>query len=376
MGRYDNIRPYNDDEVNHYVRLLIKDDVFKGVLEKIFDGNTPKVEHTCQQLSQVTNRKDLQYHFMRPIINDWIINKTTDGITISGLDKLDKSKGYLFISNHRDIILDSAILNVMMVGQGMDSTEIAIGDNLLIYDWIHNLVKLNGAFEVRRNLPVRELLAASKLMSEYIRERISEKNISVWIAQREGRTKDGNDQTQHALLKMLNLSNNKDFTSGFEELNIVPLAISYEREPCGISKVDELYKKETEGFEKTQKDDLMSMVYGLTRPKGGVHFSFGAPIDARSVIDSSANASTNIKLLADAIDTQIYKNYHLYPYNYLAADMLRGKNEYADKVDKGAKDKFNEMLNDLVETIGSGDGERQKEMFLQMYANPLFNKEK
>ncbi len=376
MGRYDNIRPYNDDEVNHYVRLLIKDDVFKGVLEKIFDGNTPKVEHTCQQLSQVTNRKDLQYHFMRPIINDWIINKTTDGITISGLDKLDKSKGYLFISNHRDIILDSAILNVMMVGQGMDSTEIAIGDNLLIYDWIHNLVKLNGAFEVRRNLPARELLVASKLMSEYIRERISEKNISVWIAQREGRTKDGNDQTQHALLKMLNLSNNKDFASGFEELNIVPLAISYEREPCGISKVDELYKKETEGFEKTQKDDLMSMVYGLTRPKGGVHFSFGAPIDARSVIDSSANANTNIKLLADAIDTQIYKNYHLYPYNYLAADMLRGKNEYADKVDKGARDKFNEMLNDLVETIGSGDGERQKEMFLQMYANPLFNKEK
>jgi 1-acyl-sn-glycerol-3-phosphate acyltransferase len=199
-------------------------------------------------------------------------------LTSSGLENLDKSKSYLFISNHRDIILDSAMLNYLIVLEGMNTTEIAIGNNLLIENWIEYAVKLNRAFVVRRNLPAREMLMASKKLSEYIRRNITKKNNSVWIAQREGRTKDGFDKTQIALLKMLNLSNINEFGEGFKELQIVPISISYEIEPCGISKVNELYKKNTEGFEKTQEDDLRSMGHGLVNPKGRVHFAFGKPI--------------------------------------------------------------------------------------------------
>ncbi|MFV0365788.1 MAG: 1-acyl-sn-glycerol-3-phosphate acyltransferase [Mangrovibacterium sp.] len=376
MGTYNDIRPYHDSEVNDYIQKLLKDEAFIGVMYHVLNGDKAKVEATSAMLSQVQTRYEFQMKFICPLIEQWIIDRTTSGVTSSGLEKLDQSKGYLFISNHRDIILDSAIMNYLMAKSGLDTTEIAIGDNLLIYDWILHLVKLNGAFEVKRNLPARELLVASKKMSAYIRERISKEQISVWIAQREGRTKDGNDQTQQALLKMFNLSNSKDFVSGFEELNIVPLSISYEREPCGISKVEELYKKEVDGgFQKTKKDDLMSMALGLIRPKGRVHFSFGTPIEVAKVIGDSDNTNANLKLLTDAIDKEIHSNYKLFPYNYLAADMLRGETKYADKVDEASRQKFNELLHDLVKTIGEGNAELQKQMFINMYAQPVINHE-
>ncbi len=376
MGCYDDIRPYNDDEINHYVNLLLNDSAFLKVLSSIYEGDNEKLNQSINLLSKFNTRHDFQHNFIGPLIKSWIIKRTTNGLTHNGLDKLDKSKGYIFISNHRDIILDSAIMNFLMINENRDTTEIAIGDNLLIYDWIHYLAKMNGAFEVKRNLPGREFFLASKNMSSYIRERITEHNISVWIAQREGRTKNGNDQTQVALIKMLGMSNDKDFVAGFNELNIVPLSISYEREPCGISKVEELYKKETEGFVKTQKDDLMSMVFGLTRPKGRVHFSFGEPLDVKEIIGESSNANENLRLIAESIDNQIYNNYKLFPFNYLAADMLSGNDKYKHEVDNASREKFNEMLNDLVETIGAGDAKRQQQLFLEMYAAPLFNKNK
>ncbi|HKJ40830.1 MAG TPA: 1-acyl-sn-glycerol-3-phosphate acyltransferase [Sunxiuqinia sp.] len=373
---YDDIRPYEDHEVNHYINLLLKDEIFQEVLQFIFHDEK-KMQEAKKMLSGIQTVNELQMTFMLSLVKDWIIDKTTSGITWSGLDTLDKSKSYLFISNHRDIILDSALLNYIIVAAGMNTTEVAIGNNLLIYDWIVHAVKLNRAFVVRRNLPARELLAASKKLSQYIREAIIKRNRSVWIAQREGRTKDGNDQTQQALLKMLNLSNKKDFVEGFKELQIVPLSISYEREPCGISKVEELYKRESEGFEKTQKDDLKSMAFGLTRPKGRVHFSFGKPVDAPLAEFAKAdNMNESIQQLANYIDLRIYKNYKLWPNNYLAADLLTGGNNHSDKVENATREKFTELLHDLVETIGNGDPKRQQELFLQMYANPLVNAEK
>lgn len=377
MGTYKNIRPYNDSEINEHIQLLLQDEAFIKVMHHVLDGDAQRVAETSKVLSQVQTRHELQLKFIRPLIDEWIIKRSTSGVTFSGLDKLDKTKGYLFVSNHRDIILDSAIMNFLIAQEGLDTTEIAIGDNLLIYDWILHLVKLNGAFEVKRNLPVRELLLASQHMSAYIRERITKENISIWIAQREGRTKDGNDKTQTALLKMFNLSNKESMISGFKELNIVPLAISYEREPCGISKVEELYKKKTEeGYSKTQKDDLMSMIIGLIKPKGRVHFSFGNPIDVEQVLGNETNNNTCLKLIGDAIDREIYSNYQLYPYNYLAADLLRGDNKHAHLIDEISKVKFAEMLEDLVKTIGYGDAELQKQMFTEMYAQAVFNKEK
>ncbi|WP_299583748.1 glycerol acyltransferase [uncultured Sunxiuqinia sp.] len=373
---YDDIRPYDDHEVNHYINVLLKDNVFQQVLQFIFHDEKER-EAAKQMLSKIESVEELQKTFMYTLIKDWIIDKTTSGISWSGLDRLDLSKSYLFISNHRDIILDSAILNYIIVNAGMNTTEVAIGNNLLIYDWIVHAVKLNRAFVVKRNLPARELLVASKKLSNYIREAVTKRNRSVWIAQREGRTKDGFDQTQQALLKMLNLSNDKSFVEGFRELQIVPLSISYEREPCGISKVEELYKRECSGFEKTQADDMKSMAFGLTRPKGRVHFAFGKPIDAP--LDEFAKAETvneSIQQLASYIDLRIYRNYKLWPNNYLAADLLNGKTEHADKVDDATREKFSELLEDLVKTIGEGDPKRQQELFMQMYANPVLNAEK
>jgi len=370
---FDDIRPFDDSEVNHYLGLLLQDEGFQHILQFIFKDQA-KIDQIKLLLAHVHTIKDLQFKFVYQLVEDLILKKSTDGLTSSGLDLLDKNTSYLFISNHRDIILDSAIMNFLIVLEGMNTTEIAIGNNLLIEKWIEYTVKLNRAFVVRRNLPVRELLMASKKLSEYIRRDITQKHTSVWIAQREGRTKDGNDKTQLALLKMLNLSNIQEVGEGFKELRIVPLSISYEIEPCGISKVAELYKKQTEGFEKTQEDDLRSMGEGLVRPKGHVHFGFGEPITSQiDLICKEETISNQIEKLAEIIDAKIYSNFKLWPNNYIAEDILNKTSNNLDQYTAEQFDRFAVMLDEAVETI-PGDKEVIRTMFLQMYVNPLINK--
>jgi len=372
---FDDIRPFDDSEVNHYLGLLLQDESFQHILQFSFKDQA-KIDQIKALLSHVYTVKDLQLKFVYQMVEDLILKKSTHGLTSSGLDKLDKNASYLFISNHRDIILDSALMNYLIVLEGMNTTEIAIGNNLLIEKWIEYTVKLNRAFVVRRNLPSRELLMASKKLSEYIRRDITRKNTSVWIAQREGRTKDGNDKTQLALLKMLNLSNINEVGEGFKELRIVPLSISYEIEPCGISKVAELYKKQTEGFEKTQEDDLRSMGEGLVRPKGHVHFGFGEPITNQiDLIDKEEPISNQIEKLAEIIDGKIYNSFKLWPNNYIAEDILNKTSNNLDQYTAEQFDSFAAMLDEAVETI-PGDKEVIRLMFLQMYINPLINKRK
>jgi 1-acyl-sn-glycerol-3-phosphate acyltransferase len=372
---FDDIRPYNDSEVDEHIQLLLEDQYFQHILDLIFK-NPEKIEQAKLVLSHIHTVKDLQYKFMYQLIEDLILKTSTDGLTSSGLENLDKNKSYLFISNHRDIILDSAFLNYLIVLKGMNTTEIAIGNNLLIGKWIEYAVKLNRAFVVRRNLPSRELLMASKKLSEYIRRDITIKNNSVWIAQREGRTKDGNDKTQVALLKMLNLSNINEFKDGFKELQIVPLSLSYEIEPCGISKVEELYKRQTEGFEKTQEDDLRSMGHGLFNPKGRVHFAFGEPInDQIDLFAQEVTVGEQIEKLADYIDKQIYSNFKLWPNNYIAEDLLNKSTDNSNHYTKEQYNKFCTMVEEVLSKI-SGDAETIRSMFLQMYVNPLINQRK
>lgn len=372
---FDDIRPFNDSEVDNYIQLLLQDAYFMHVLEFIFKV-PEKINQVKAMLSQIHTIKDLQHIFMYKLIEDLILKPSTDGLTSSGLENLEKDKSYLFISNHRDIILDSALLNYLIVLKGMNTTEVAIGNNLLIENWIEYAVKLNRAFVVRRNLPVRELLMASKKLSEYIRRDIKLQNTSVWIAQREGRTKDGNDKTQTALLKMLNLSNINEFSEGFKELRIVPLSISYEIEPCGTSKVEEIYKRKTEGYEKTPKDDLRSMGHGLVNPKGRVHFAFGKPLDGE--IDLFAQETTlgeQIERLGDHIDQQIYLNFKLWPNNYVACDLLNESTAHSKHYTKEEYNNFVALLEKALSEI-EGDKDTIRSMFLQMYANPVINKKK
>jgi hypothetical protein len=370
---FDDIRPFDDSEVSHYLQLLLEDKCFDHILQYIFQDK----EHIVQvknALSNIQTIKELQIGFMYKLIEELILKKSTDGLSASGLEGLDKSASYLFISNHRDIVLDSALMNYLIVREGMNTTEIAIGNNLLIEKWIEYAVKLNRAFVVRRNLPVRELLVASKKLSEYIRRDITEKNTSVWIAQREGRTKDGNDKTQSALLKMLNLSNTREIGEGFKELKIVPLSISYEIEPCGFSKVLEIYKKRTEGYEKTQEDDLRSMGEGLLRPKGRVHFGFGQPIDASiDLIDIHEPVHNQIEAISEIIDQRIYSSFKLWPNNFIADDILNNTKANSEEYTPEQFDKFSAMLAEAVESI-PGDKDVIRTMFLQMYVNPIINK--
>lgn len=369
---FDDIRPYTDKEVKEKVRLMVKDPVFDRVLMHLFKVR-PKVEIVKLQLRNMRSIKQLQGSFVYDLLR-WIINKTSDGLSYKGLENLDKTKPYLFISNHRDIILDAALLNYMIFESGMNTTQIAIGNNLLLYEWITHAVKLNRSFIINRDKTARELLESSKKVSHYIRKSITEDNLSVWIAQREGRTKDGNDKTQLSVLKMLNMSNNKDFAEGVNELNIVPVSISYEIEPCGLAKMKELIKKEHYKQMKTSKDDLKSMSMGMFNPKGRMRFVFGKPIQLENSESKTADQKNQlVKQLANEIDRQIYLNYKLWPNNYIAYDLLTQEDDFRNKYTPEEKKNFEMMIQQAMIHIDFPITDI-RERFLKVYANPVINK--
>jgi 1-acyl-sn-glycerol-3-phosphate acyltransferase len=371
---FDDIRPYTDKEVREKIKTMVKDPAFERVLMYLFK-NRPKVEMVKLQLRMIRKIKQLQGTFVYDLLR-WIINKTSDGLQCMGLDKLDKTKPYLFISNHRDIILDAALLNYLIFEKGMNTTQIAIGNNLLLYEWIEHAVKLNRAFIIKRNLPPRELMEASQKVSAFIRKSITEDNLSVWIAQREGRTKDGFDKTQESMLKMLNMSNKKSFSEGFKELNIVPVSISYEIEPCGLAKMKELIKKEHYGQKKTDKDDLKSMSMGMFNPKGRMRFSFGQSIEVNfDEAKTKEQQNQQIKELAEMIDNQIYANFKLWPNNFIAYDMLMPEPKFKHKYTSHEKKVFKTMLDQAMIFIDFPITDIQ-ERFLKMYANAVINKMK
>ncbi len=371
ISEFDDIRPYNNDEIAEKINIVLNDPVFDEVLAYLY--KTPKViEKTRRQLLKITTVEQLQATFVKHLV-ELIVHSTTKGLTCSGLEHLDKSKAYLFISNHRDIILDAAFLNYLIHTNGMNTTQIAIGDNLLIYDWIIHAVKLNRAFVVKRNIGSRELFEASKKLSYYIRGSIVENNTSVWIAQREGRTKDGDDKTQLALLKMLNMSNEKSLAEGFGELTIIPLSISYEIEPCGICKVEELIKRKLGSYEKTKEDDLKNMEQGIFKPKGRVHFSFGRPI-LSSFLQNNNHLSANefIQELAIRIDHRIHQYYKLWPYNYVAYELMYGAGEFVDQYSATDMAEFKKMIEEVKEAISNNQEEAARK-FIKMYARPVEN---
>jgi 1-acyl-sn-glycerol-3-phosphate acyltransferase len=371
---FDDIRPYNDKEVKSKIALMLKDPVFDEVLSHVFKF-IPVVEMVKLQLRMIRNTKQLQGTFVYDLLRT-VINKSSNGLSCSGIENLDKKKPYLFISNHRDIVLDAALLNFLIFEKGMNTTLIAIGNNLMLYNWIEHAVKLNRAFIIKRNLPPREILEASLKVSHFIRKSIVDDKLSVWIAQREGRTKDGFDKTQVSVLKMLNMSNTKSISEGYKELNIVPVAISYEIEPCGLAKIRELIKKEHYGQKKTSKDDLKSMSMGMFNPKGRMRFSFGKPIEIDMEDGNSKSKELQNKVaqeIAEKIDHQIYSNYKLWPNNYIAYDMLMQEHRFKSKYTHAEEKKFEIMVEQAMVHIDFPITDIQ-ERFLKLYATPVINK--
>ncbi len=373
---FDDIRPYRNDEFSTILSRLLNDAAFNNVLKNLFREEA-ELEQMKAGLRLTKSIEVFQDKFVVPLINR-ILAASSKGLTMKGLEEFDKNSRYLFISNHRDIILDSALMNVEMHASGFRSTEIAIGSNLLIFPWINDLVRINRSFIVKRNIPVKEMLVSSRHLSSYIRQLITRGADSVWIAQREGRAKDGNDCTQPALLKMLNMSNGNGFFQGFKELRIVPMAISYEIEPCGNEKVLELKKRQADpNFQKTEKDDLMSMVSGLSNQKGRIHIQFGKQIDEEILHHIADEQGTNerLKMLAEQIDKEIYRNYRLFPNNYIAYDLYFKTTKYASQYSDAQKVSFIELTHQRLKLVNEDIADSMV-LWLKMYATPVYNYEK
>jgi hypothetical protein len=307
-----------------------------------------------------------------------VANKTTFSLTISGRSRLPKDKKpCTFISNHRDIVLDASFLNIMLYDVGYGMTQVAIGNNLLIRPWIETLVRLNNSFIVKRNVPVRQMLEVSKVLSAYIRRTITETKESIWIAQREGRAKDSDDRTQGSILKMLNMSGDKDILSNLMELNIFPVAISYEFDPCDFLKAKEFQQKRDDpDFVKSQRDDLLSMETGILNNKGRVHFTLTSPInDQLAQLDPNMEKNELIAAIASIIDKEIYKHYRFYPCNYVAYDMLTGTRRFSEHYGLKDKKQFEDYLQGQLDKIvlPNKDEAFLRMKILEMYTNPLKN---
>ena len=323
---FESIRPYEDHEIQMVFSRLKGEQSFLNLLGFLYPHIPPLA--LMDKVTKITSIRQFQEEIISAYVRG-VIESTTKGVTVEGLENLDPKESYLFISNHRDIVLDPAILNVLLVENGFNTTEIAIGDNLLIFPWITDLVKLNRTFIVNRNLPAKQMMESSRRLSSYIRYTLNKKKHSIWIAQREGRSKDGNDRTQVSLLKMLNISGEQSIPENFKELRLVPVSISYEYDPCDYLKAFEFYKKQVDpDYQKTQNDDLRHMGTGLRGRKGRVHFSFGEPVGEEIyVIDALTVKNDQFAALADMIDQHVHKNYHLWPGNYIAWDLVNHSTE-------------------------------------------------
>ncbi len=378
-AEFDEIRPYDTGEVQQAFNELLADRQFSTMLRGIVPWLPKSLRNAVLKMAfiGVKSPLDFQKRFMKPIVRH-IIRKHTDGCTFDdNCLPRDFSLRYTFVSNHRDIVLDSALLDVMLVEAGYPTTvEIGIGDNLLIYPWIKRLVRMNKAFTVRRGLTPKEMLRSSQIMSRYIHYAVTQKHENIWIAQREGRAKDSDDRTQDSVLKMLAMGGEGKTIDSLREINIVPLTISYEFDPCDYLKAQEFQqKRDNPAFKKSRQDDLDNMKTGIFGYKGRVHYHCAAPIN--TWIDELGDLPKTefFAALSKRIDRELHANYRLFPCNYIALDELEGTKKYAQHYTEADKKRFEDYLKGQLEKvkIANPDVKFLRERMLTMYANPLRN---
>lgn len=368
-SEFDSIRPYCGSEVEAARDRLCQSQEFLTLFSHLTRMDKDSIIHA---LKGIRTRNEFQQYFFGPAILS-LIGSTTDGVTLEGMELVRPDLSYLFMSNHRDIILDSAILNVLLRQHGNKYTRAAIGSNLLINEWVTDLVKLNSCFVIERDVTVREMLSSSAIRSKYIREVIEENEDSVWIAEREGRTKNGDDRAQQSLLKMLKMSGPSNFADNFRELHLMPLSISYEWEPCDALKTQELYTRTVGEYIKTPQDDMNSMLTGLSDYKGRVHFHISSLTEGE--LDSLNELPSNgerIEALAAMIDHKIHANFKLWPNNYIAYDLLHSENKFSKFYTQEEKTKFIQVMTQKMDKL-EGNISLLNNIFLEMYANPVKN---
>ena len=374
-SEFNDIAPFGDEDAAEALAKVSTHPAVPWVSKYIFPnqpetylGNILRSIQTVDQFQSLVMSKAIE----------WVINTTVRNFSYDGLSKLQAIDGkYLAMSNHRDIILDPAFTQIILHRNNMPLTQIAVGDNLLTNKSVELLIRSNRMIKVIRGISARELYLSSQLLSKYIRETITSGTASVWIAQKEGRTKNGIDVTEQGLLKMFNMSGSGDFVKDFMELNIVPLSISYEYEPCDILKARELLISRTQKYVKTENEDLQSILMGIKQFKGNVHLNFGDPLTEEEIREASfCDKNDRFQLIRHAVDRRIISGYRLWKTNYMAYDIVNGGSKYAANYTAEEMAEFKKYIDSQLKKVEPTlDQSELKDILLHIYSNPVLSKE-
>lgn len=373
---FDAIRPFEPEELPEVFERLLGNAQFAQVVAYVFK-DVP-FDMLAQKMRACKTNLEFQVAFCYPFIKG-LLQKASLGCDMN-VDAIDMEKRYTFVSNHRDIVLDSALLDVLLVDAGCKTTcEIAIGDNLLSLPWVKDLVRINKSFIVERSVSLRQMLLSSKRLSDYMHLVIAQKHDNVWIAQREGRAKDSNDRTQESIIKMMVMGGEGSLVERLKGLHIVPLAISYEYDPCDFLKAQEFQlKRDIADWKKGPMDDVVSMQTGIMGYKGHIHYEAAPCIDAwLDTLDPDMPKADFFKAVATHIDEEVFRRYRLYPSNYVALDELEGTTAHADRNTAEQKAQFDGYIAQQMAKIQlpNKDEAFLRERLLTMYANPARNQE-
>ncbi len=371
MQKFDAIRPFYDTEINKALHNIANHPMMKALMNFSFPDVADDIWK--EQLRKTHSIRDFQCNFIYQSVQK-VLEKSSEGMTTSGFENLKPNTAYLFVSNHRDILLDTTLLNTALFEHGLVMTASAIGDNLVKKSFLKTLAKLNRNFLVQRGLTPREMLQSSKLLSEYIGQLLLHENRSVWIAQREGRTKDGNDETNPGVLKMVGMgSDEKNLMDYFKKIQIVPVSISYEYDPTDALKVPQLMAEaNNEVYIKEKNEDFTNILSGALGQKKRIHIHVGKVLDAEieAIKAENDNSNKQVVALAQVIDDAILSNYKLWPTNFIANDLVNNTNRYSHLYTENEKSLFERRLEMRIDH----DNPVALEGFLAMYSNPVVNK--
>lgn len=375
LNEFTDISPYTDAEAVEALGKLADHPAVVEVSKAIFPDKEP--EFLRKILKSVKSIDEFQILVMNKAV-EWVLSTTAHNFSYDGIGNLKKINGkFLAMSNHRDIILDPAITQVVLYRNAIPMTEIAVGSNLLTNKYIEYLIRSNRMIKVIRGINARQLYLSSQVLSKYIRECITSGRSSIWIAQREGRAKDGIDTTEQGLLKMLDMSGTADFTTNFEELNIVPLSISYEYEPCDILKARERLISRTQKYVKGSREDLISIMTGIEQQKGNIHLNIGSPLTHDEIEAASCcNKNDRYQAIRHAVDVRIIEGYKLWKTNYIGYDMVNHTFKYRDKYTPEDVAQFTDYVEHQLDKVeNSLCGADLRDIFLRIYANPVVSLE-
>jgi len=374
LSEFSSISPYTDAEAAEALSKLADYPPVAIASQHFFPDESP--DFLKNLLKSIKTIDEFQVLVMQKFVR-WAIEHTAKNFSYDGISNIDPDKRFLALSNHRDIILDPAITQLVLYTNGIPMTEIAVGDNLITSKTIEWLIRSNRMIKVIRGVTARELYLSSQLLSRYIRLNITEQRSSIWLAQRQGRTKNGYDVTEQGLLKMLDMSGQGDFQQNFEELNIIPMSISYEYEPCDILKARELVISRKRKYVKEDGEDLNSIMVGIMQKKGSIHLNIGKPLTSEEIaIAASCDKNDRYQLIRHAVDLRVIEGYKLWKNNYIAYDILNHSYKYSDRYDKSDVEVFVDYMCRQLDTVEPEiNREDLRRIFLEIYANPVVTKE-